>query len=146
MIFYLCNGVQLAGTQADAKAIDPKFTQVDIPVDKAGLMAYVNNLLAQVWAKDDAYISHKEPLGPIHRSFADEDRPQELAPPVQTDLERINKLIDSCDRIIPRAPKVLPPVYATVSITIDDEWDKLPLPRKLHFAADALELARERVT
>lgn len=46
MIFYLCNGDQLAGTQADAKALDPSFTQVDIPTDKAGLMAYVNELLA----------------------------------------------------------------------------------------------------
>lgn len=49
MIFYLCqtaNGPQLAGTQADAKALDPKFRQVDVPTDKASLMAYINNLMS----------------------------------------------------------------------------------------------------
>lgn len=46
MIFYLCNGNELVGTQADAKALDRDYTQVDVPTDKAGLMAYVNTLLA----------------------------------------------------------------------------------------------------
>lgn len=48
MIFYLCqteDGPQLAGTQADAKALDRNYEQVDLATDKAGYMAYVNILL-----------------------------------------------------------------------------------------------------
>ena len=50
MIFYLCqtpDGPKLAPTQADAKALDRKFKQVDVPTDKANLMAYVNDLFAK---------------------------------------------------------------------------------------------------
>lgn len=44
MIFYLAGG-KLAPTQAEAKAIDPNFVQHDVPTDKPGLMAYINNLM-----------------------------------------------------------------------------------------------------
>lgn len=50
MIFYLCQtpeGPKLAPTQADARALDKKFKQVDVPTDKANLMGYVNDLLAK---------------------------------------------------------------------------------------------------
>jgi len=50
MIFYLCQtpaGPQLAGTQADAKALDRNFKQVEEPTDKAGLMKRLNELLAK---------------------------------------------------------------------------------------------------
>ena len=63
MIFYLCNGTQLAPTQADARAIDRDFTQIDVPVDKQGLMAFVNNLYAQIWAKEDTFDDTYRPLG-----------------------------------------------------------------------------------
>ncbi len=33
--------------------------------------------------------------------------------------------------------------YAAASLALDDAWEALPLPRKLHFAALALEDARE---
>lgn len=55
MIFYLCNGNQLVGTQADAKPLDPDFVQIDVPTDKAGLMAYINTLLT------DREVSAPEP-------------------------------------------------------------------------------------
>lgn len=50
MIFYLCqtpDGPKLAPTQADAKALDRKFKQVDVPTDKANLLSYVNDLFAK---------------------------------------------------------------------------------------------------
>ncbi|WP_037500621.1 hypothetical protein [Sphingomonas jaspsi] len=50
MIFYLCNGNTLRGTQADAKAIDRDFEQIDIPTDKAGLMHFINGLYDQIGA------------------------------------------------------------------------------------------------
>jgi hypothetical protein len=52
VIFYeTINGAglkQLAPTQADARAIDRSFVQVDLPTDKAGYMGYVNRLLARI--------------------------------------------------------------------------------------------------
>ena len=47
MLFYLCNGSTLCGTQADARALDKDFVQLEVPVDKAGLMAFVNELYAR---------------------------------------------------------------------------------------------------
>lgn len=62
MIFYLCNGNQLAGTQADAKALDRDFIQVDVPTDKAGLMAYINELMARL--ENSPEISNEPPPPP----------------------------------------------------------------------------------
>jgi hypothetical protein len=45
VIFYLVNGNELAPTQADARKLDPSFTQIDVPTDKVGLMGYINQLL-----------------------------------------------------------------------------------------------------
>lgn len=53
MIFYRINATPafLAGTQADArreaKAAGAKWEQVDVPTDKAGLLAFVNDLFKQ---------------------------------------------------------------------------------------------------
>lgn len=48
---------------------------------------------------------------------------------------------------IPTAPKpaAAPPSYADQSVAIDDAWDALPLARKLHFAALAMEDARAQI-
>jgi hypothetical protein len=47
MKFYLAAG-RLVGTQAEAKERDKQFVTHEIPTDKDGLMAYVNNLLEQI--------------------------------------------------------------------------------------------------
>ncbi|WOF44308.1 hypothetical protein KNJ79_05095 [Sphingopyxis indica] len=56
MIFYKAKAedgrVVLAGTQADARAINKQFEQVDIPIDKAGLMAF-----AQRWADEEFHLN-----------------------------------------------------------------------------------------
>ena len=61
MIFYEAvdqeGYVHLVGTQADARAINKDFTQVDIPTDKTGLMNYVQQLLRQI---DDACVRFTE--------------------------------------------------------------------------------------
>jgi hypothetical protein len=49
MNFYLCStdkGQRLAGTQADAKALDPRFKSHEVPTDKPGLMGYINSLFS----------------------------------------------------------------------------------------------------
>ncbi len=50
MKLYEANGGQFYGTQADAKAAVGKgnFTEVDVPTDKYGLIAYLNNLTLDV--------------------------------------------------------------------------------------------------
>lgn len=49
MIFYLAIETSgrkvLSGTQVDAKKLDKNFTQVDIPVDKKGLMEFIQESL-----------------------------------------------------------------------------------------------------
>lgn len=49
MIFYLATEPggreRIVGTQADARAVSPSFVQTDVPTDKAGLMAYVQDLM-----------------------------------------------------------------------------------------------------
>lgn len=49
MIFYLAvdsNGqTKILGTQADANKVNRDFSQIDIPTDKAGLMAWVQQML-----------------------------------------------------------------------------------------------------
>lgn len=52
MIFYTAiaddGTTQLRGTQADARAVNKNFEQIDIPTDKAGLMAFVQELYAEI--------------------------------------------------------------------------------------------------
>lgn len=43
MKLYIANGTY-CGTQADAKAISKEFETVDVPVDKAGLIDYLNGI------------------------------------------------------------------------------------------------------
>lgn len=101
MIFYLCRGNELAPTQADAKKLDPDFVQIDIPTDKNGLMAFVNNL------------------------YQRELPEREENPPV-----------------VPLPPPPLP-AREPVSIVFEDQWENFPLALKLHYAALAMEDARE---
>jgi hypothetical protein len=47
-VFYLCqtdDGPSLEATRADAKGVDPQFVKVDLPNDKEGLRAGINELL-----------------------------------------------------------------------------------------------------
>lgn len=49
------------------------------------------------------------------------------------------------DESPPLPPEPLKPTYAAVSIALDDEWENLPVARKLHFAALAMEAARTHI-
>lgn len=50
MKLYIADGTY-CGTQAEAKAISKQFEAVDVPVDKAGLIAYLNNAALVVAAE-----------------------------------------------------------------------------------------------
>ena len=114
MIFYKAAGL-LVGTQADAKAIDRAFVQVDVPTDKAGLMSYINDLLSQIAAASN------EP--PANAEAAPQTVTASPAPPI-TRVE---------------------PNYTERSIKIDEMFEELPLGKQLHLACLALENARSRL-
>lgn len=96
MIFYITqNPICLHTTQANAKAVNKSFEQIDIPTDKTGLMAFVQEL--------------------YDRAVFDVDNfPEGLTPP---------------------------PTHQ--SVHWDEDFDKLPVAHQLHFAARAMENARE---
>lgn len=58
MKLYIANGTYV-GTQADAKAITKQFTEVDVPTDKAGLIAYLNGLVVE--RQDPQFIERSTP-------------------------------------------------------------------------------------
>lgn len=79
MKFYLCStkqGQRLAGTQVDAKALDPNFETVEWATDKDALMARFNDLFAQLHAASNETFAEAS-------EYAEADEPQEPveAPP-----------------------------------------------------------------
>jgi hypothetical protein len=69
MIFYHALDEQghlhILGTQADARAINKRFTQVDIPTDKAGLQAELQRLYAYIDELKDKTATVVEPEKPV---------------------------------------------------------------------------------
>lgn len=125
MIFYVAldeNGnKQLRGTQADARAVNRNFEQIDIPTDKAGLMAFVqdlytklDNLHVQIEAVDDRPITTTDVVD-------HEPAQPEPAPP---------------ERASEPAPK------PRTTDDVEELWPNLPLPFRFHLCAMTMEDAR----
>lgn len=97
MIFYIATDRQgfriLKGTQAEARAISKDFAQIDIPTDKAGLMAALQELLTLT----DAAL--------LNQNVASDEAPTTIveAAPVKTP-----------------EPVILPPTVQTVSEWLQD--------------------------
>lgn len=49
------------------------------------------------------------------------------------------------DLVVQARSEPVKPNYTEISIAIDEAWEKLPLSRKLHFAASAMEDARTQL-
>lgn len=117
MIFYLAvdeNGHQhLAGTQADARAINKDFEQIDIPTDKAGLMAYVQNLLNQ---------PATHPLGVEMPEISEEG---------VIDITPIQKVLH---------PE--PDPFVADRASIEEVWPNLPIAFRFHLCSLTMEDAR----
>lgn len=66
MIFYTAlderGHKQLRATQADAKAVNRAFEKIDIPTEKAGLMAFVQQLYAHIDTLQDQIVEGGEGL------------------------------------------------------------------------------------
>jgi hypothetical protein len=121
MIYYLVLGTsevpaKLVATQADAKREarerGTSWEDYDVDTSKLELMAHLNQMLADTSAE-------------VHRERY-----------AVADLEAYPSPLAE------KNPEISSPSYAQHSISIDDEWDKLPLARKLCFAASALQDAR----
>ena len=114
MKLYIANGTYV-GTQAEAKKLDRDYEPVEVPTDKEGLIAYLNV---------SKFVTQPEPFA-------------------KTEVIRTDSLLDD---IIGSDPAPLPPgklSYIEQSIKLDEAWEELPLARKLHFAALAMEDARQ---
>ena len=72
MIFYLAVGTdnmtKILGTQADAAKVNKDFVQIDIPTDKAGLMAWIQQMLDETLNAIEPEVSGStEAVVTIHR-------------------------------------------------------------------------------
>lgn len=78
MIFYLCNGQELVGTQADARKLDPNYVQIDIPTDKPSLMAFVNEMYSRTGVVEAQVVTPVREPSYTDVSIALEDSWEEL--------------------------------------------------------------------
>ena len=77
MKLYIANGTYV-GTQAEAKAVTKDFEQVEVPVDKAGLIDYLNGLrMATVAEVEPVVVEHAAPADPVDlpKGFGDPSVP-----------------------------------------------------------------------
>ena len=137
MIFYeaidTLGQTHIVGTQADARAVNKDFEQIDIPVDKAGLRGFVQKLYDQIFD--------------LSRPPADRDEPQVASAAVYEDYNGVN--LSSTEAIqtvtTAEAESVQAPLsYAERSVEIDEIFVNLPIAHQLTLAAIALENARCR--
>ena len=110
---------ELAGTQADAKRMarerGTSWEPYEVPVDKAGLMAHLNAMLADINA--------------------------EMHMVKHVDFEEIRQSNTPEAQLAAR--EIANGNYTAISIANDEEFDKLPIARQLDFAARAMENARD---
>jgi hypothetical protein len=81
MRLYICIDGSYAGTQADAKAKGRGFTEEEVPTDKAGLIAYLNQLVDEArtgGAADAIMDGEAEPLTTSARPCAPPGRGSQL--------------------------------------------------------------------
>ena len=95
----------IVGTQYEAKRMGKGWEQIDVPVDKQGLIDYLNA-----------------------------DHAVEVPANAERDAE-----------FVERVATLPEPSYTAQSVALDEQWDALPLPRKLDFAALAMEDARNEI-
>lgn len=129
MIFYLAKHcvtrrVTVCTTQDEARPIDKGFTKVDIPVDKPGLKAVLQDFFDQ-----------------LHQ--AEQDKGEDLS-------SGESEALDSRPELSPPSPQARPQPIALTPAKIglmtrqqiEEQWDDFPLAWQLDMAARALESAR----
>jgi len=175
MIFYLAvdaeNNTKILGTQADAGKVNRDFQQIDIPVDKAGLMAWIQQMLDETLnAAPIVEVGDTETIqeilyemigmgggdGDTIREFAERiaalQQTTETVTIATADMRDDKDGAPSISHTIPVAPTKLDPEMITDlvmampftarSVLVDELWDVLPMARKFHFAGLAIEDGR----
>ena len=112
MRLYITQTGKYVGTQADAKADGKNWHQVEVPTDKPGLIEYLNALR---WSEQARAVAPE--------AMTMDEIKHSNTPEAQAEYVRRRDGISQ-------------------SIALDDAWEALPLARKLHFAALAMEDAR----
>ena len=110
MIFYLVEtetGHRVYKTQAEAKSVSKDYIQIDVPTDKDGLLA----TLQEFYTMLDTV-----------RAETLENKPESIS----------------------QNPEPTIPLIPTKQ-QFEDAWDKFPLALQLHYAALAMEEARDRL-
>lgn len=108
----------IVGTQYEAKRMGKGWEQIDVPVDKQGLIDYLNA---------------------IPREQTDR------LPAPQIEPTRDEIVNSNTPEMQVKARQLMQPSYTAQSVALDEQWDALPLPRKLDFAALAMEDARNEI-
>lgn len=156
MIFYLAvdaeGKTKLAGNQADAKALNKDFQQIDIPVDKTGLMAWIQQMLDEtlnaqdpVAGQSEAYPTDPETIDDVEAIL------YEFVGLGGGDGDTIKEFAERIAALVPEAPAVMPlavaepgeETYAEKTLRIEDEFESLPLAFKFHLATQVMETGRE---
>lgn len=125
MKFYVVKtdaGRQLQSTQAEAKAIDPRFERIDIPTDHDGLKSLVQGL----WDEIETLRRGIPSVSP-GEDLPERDEDAAPTPPSTANLPA---------REVP---------YAVQSMTFEEGFAAMPLALQLHYSALATENARKQI-
>lgn len=170
MIFYLAvdaeGKTKLAGNQIDAKALNKDFQQIDIPVDKTGLMAWIQQMLDETLnAPSQAMEANLQEATALMQE-ADAIINNEPSPETIDDVtdilyefiglgggdgDTIKEYAERIAALVPEAPAAMPvaaaepreETYAEKTLRIEDEFESLPLAFKFHLATQVMETGRE---
>ncbi len=130
MKFYLAKREEdgkpdLITVKGDADKYGPN-TQIDVPVDKDGLRDVLMELLLRTWEAETKLAEVEKLLELANRTDVSTNDTSDIPEATAEDFANM-KLRD------------------VHNFDIDEEWEKLPLTKQLHFAALACEEARTAV-
>lgn len=157
MIFYLAvdaeGNTMLAATQADAKAINKDFQQIDVPANsKPDLMAWIQQMLDETLNAQDPVAGQSEPYPADPETIDDvADILYEFVGLGGGDGDTIKEYAERIAALVPEAPAAMPvavaepreETYAEKTLRIEDEFESLPLAFKFHLATQVMETGRE---
>jgi hypothetical protein len=119
----IVDGRKILKTRYDeAHKLDPNSTQIEIPVDKQGLMEFAQEAL-------DVEYQLRKQLETVAAATAE---------PTWDEIKNSNT-----PEMQAKARELMQPSYSDYSLKIEEEFEKLPVAHQLHLAAVAVENARK---
>lgn len=120
----------------EAKAVDKNFVSIDIPTNKDGLKAAVQELLTEADNLRDQAKAIE-----IGTNVLMGDQPVELSEEAREALHDIGPVSEAIDFVTNKGANS----YTEQSVKIEEAWAAMSLALQLHFASLALERAREEL-